>query len=95
MNGYQFIKQRKQDDPTMEEMTVPVASGELKLKLSWVAEAQPAAAPNIPAADHLLEAAQQHWPDILKAYKQFEDNKPIVLFDIQEQRIYVYPYMKL
>ncbi|MBL8796927.1 MAG: hypothetical protein JNM56_23700 [Planctomycetia bacterium] len=88
----EFIKQRKQDDPTMEAMTVPVVSGELKLRLSWVGEARPAAAPNIPAAEHLLEAAQQHWPDILKAYKQFEDKKPIVLFDIQEQRIYAYPY---
>jgi hypothetical protein len=87
-----FVKRRKQDDPTLEEVTVTVTSGELKLRLSWVSESRPEAAPNIPAADHLLEAAQKHWPDILKAYKQVEDKKPIMLFDIQEQRIYVYLY---
>jgi hypothetical protein len=25
-------------------------------------------------------------------YKKFEDKKPVMLFDIQEQRIYAYPY---
>ncbi len=34
----EFIKRRKQADSTPEEMTVPVASGELNLKLSWVNE---------------------------------------------------------
>jgi hypothetical protein len=33
-----FVARRRQDDPATEEMTVPVASGELKLVLSWVAE---------------------------------------------------------
>jgi tetratricopeptide (TPR) repeat protein len=33
-----FIERRRQDDPTREEMTVPVASGELRLALSWVVE---------------------------------------------------------
>jgi len=33
------VKRRKQDDPTPETVTVPVVSGKLKLKLSWVAEA--------------------------------------------------------
>jgi tetratricopeptide (TPR) repeat protein len=33
-----FVERRSQDDPTREEMTVPVASGELKLGLSWVVE---------------------------------------------------------
>jgi len=40
----------------------------------------------------LLEAAEENWPHILAAYKQFEDKKPVVLYDIQERRIYVYPY---
>jgi tetratricopeptide (TPR) repeat protein len=33
-----FVERRRQDDPTREEMTIPVASGELKLVLSWVVE---------------------------------------------------------
>jgi hypothetical protein len=34
----EFVSRRKQDDPAREEMTVAVASGPLKLALSWVAE---------------------------------------------------------
>jgi hypothetical protein len=34
----EFVIRRRQDDPAKEELTVPVASGELKLVLSWVAE---------------------------------------------------------
>jgi hypothetical protein len=45
-----------------------------------------------PGSDYLLDAAQENWPYILEAYHRFEDNKPIVLYDIQERRIYVYPY---
>jgi hypothetical protein len=33
-----FIERRKQDDPAKEQMTVAVASGELKIVLSWVPE---------------------------------------------------------
>jgi hypothetical protein len=34
----EFVQRRQQDDPAREEMTVPVASGQLKLVLSWVAD---------------------------------------------------------
>jgi hypothetical protein len=34
----EFVVRRKQDDPAKEVITVPVASGELKLVLSWVVE---------------------------------------------------------
>ena len=34
----EFVKLRKQEDSTTEEMTVPVSSGQLKLTLSWVGE---------------------------------------------------------
>jgi hypothetical protein len=34
------VSRRKQDDPAKEEMTVPVASGELKLMWSWVVESE-------------------------------------------------------
>jgi hypothetical protein len=33
-----FVARHRQDDPAREEMTVPVASGPLKLVLSWVVE---------------------------------------------------------
>jgi hypothetical protein len=42
--------------------------------------------------DYLLQTAEDNWPYILAAYQRFEDKKPIVLYDIQEARIYVYPY---
>jgi hypothetical protein len=42
--------------------------------------------------DYLLDAAWEHWDLILRAYKSYEKQRPIVLFDIQEQRIYLYPY---
>ncbi len=42
--------------------------------------------------DYLLVAVQENWPHIRAAYRQFEDKKPVVLYDIQESRIYVYPY---
>jgi hypothetical protein len=44
-----------------------------------------------PEPDYLLEAVQENWPHILMAYRQFKDRQPVVLYDIQEQRIYVYP----
>jgi hypothetical protein len=34
----EFVARRPQDDPAQEEMTVPVASGELTLVLSWVVD---------------------------------------------------------
>ena len=34
----EFVGRHKQGDPAREEMTVPVASGPLKLVLSWVVE---------------------------------------------------------
>jgi hypothetical protein len=33
-----FVARHKQDDPAREERTVPVASGDLKLVLSWMVE---------------------------------------------------------
>src|SRR5271166_888163 len=42
--------------------------------------------------DYLLDAAWEHWDMILSAYKLYEEHKPVVLFDIQEQRIYLYLY---
>jgi hypothetical protein len=45
-----------------------------------------------PISDPYFAMVQEQWPYILMFYKKFEDKKPIMLFDIQEQRIYAYPY---
>ena len=34
----------------------------------------------------------EHWEQIVAGYKQFEDKRPVMLYDIQEKRIYLYPY---
>jgi hypothetical protein len=47
---------------------------------------------DVPDSDYLLDAAYAHWHYILMMYRRFEDKRPVMLFDIQEQRIYAYPY---
>src|SRR5687768_2893102 len=42
--------------------------------------------------DEFLEIALEQYENILMMYKLFEDKKPVMLFDIQEQRVYAYPY---
>jgi tetratricopeptide (TPR) repeat protein len=89
----EFVNRHTQDETVREEMNVPVASVPLKLVLSWVAEIN--SAPKEESSqgdDYLLDAVHKHWDNILTAYRQFGGQKPIVLFDLQEQRIYVYPY---
>jgi hypothetical protein len=43
-------------------------------------------------SDYLLDAVEDNWPLILMAYRKCEEKDRIVLYDIQEKRIYVYPY---
>ena len=33
-------------------------------------------------------------PHILSIYTQYREKKPVILFDMQEHRIYVYPYLE-
>lgn len=40
----------------------------------------------------MLDATHKQWKNISKVYRLCEEQKPIVLFDLQEQRVYVYPY---
>lgn len=40
----------------------------------------------------MWDAALEQYPNILMAYKTCEAEKPVILFDIQEQRIHAYPY---
>ena len=39
-----------------------------------------------------LEYIEEQLPNIFNLYKKFEDKKPVMLFDVQEQKIYAYPY---
>ncbi len=43
------------------------------------------------SGNEYLGYVEEQWPNILKLYEKFGD-KPIMLFDIQEQKIYAYPY---
>ena len=43
-------------------------------------------------SDPYLEVVSQHWSLIVMLYEQYADKKPVMLFDIQEQRIYALPY---
>jgi hypothetical protein len=42
--------------------------------------------------DRYLDVVCQHQSAIVMLYEQYGDKKPIMLFDIQEQRIYAMPY---
>jgi hypothetical protein len=42
--------------------------------------------------DELWAAVEEYHDVILTAYADFEEKKPIILVDIQERRIYAYPY---
>jgi hypothetical protein len=42
--------------------------------------------------DPYLMAIQEQWPNIRGLYMAYESKKPIILYDIQEKKIYAYPY---
>ena len=42
--------------------------------------------------DPYFKAIQEQWPNIRGLYLTYGSKKPIILFDIQENRIYAYPY---
>ena len=46
----------------------------------------------VEVSDPYFEAIQEQWQNILALYKTYESKKPIILYDIQEQKIYAYPY---
>jgi hypothetical protein len=43
-------------------------------------------------SDPYLEVVYQHWPHIVMLYERYADKGPVMLFDVQEQRIYALPY---
>ena len=42
--------------------------------------------------DPLFDAMAEHWEHVVAGYKKFENGKPVMLYDIQEQMIYAFPY---
>jgi len=43
--------------------------------------------------DPYWDVVQSLMRNILTIYEVYREKKPVMLFDIQEQRIYVYPYL--
>ena len=39
-----------------------------------------------------LDAIQDHWDSIVSLYRQFEDKKPVMVFDLHKQTVYASPY---
>ena len=48
--------------------------------------------PRLPR-DPYWKVVQALMQNILTIYEQYREKKPVMLFDMQEQRIYVYPYL--
>jgi hypothetical protein len=43
-------------------------------------------------SDPYFEALQEHWPYIRALYMTYVRKKPIILYGIEEKKIYAYPY---
>ena len=43
-------------------------------------------------SDPYFKAIQEQWPNIRALYMTYESKKPIILYDIQDKKIYAYPY---
>jgi hypothetical protein len=43
-------------------------------------------------SDPYFEAIQEQWPHIRGLYMTYQNKRPIILYDIQEDKIYAYPY---
>jgi hypothetical protein len=44
--------------------------------------------------DPYWEVMQSLMQDIAYCYEQYREKKPVLLFDMQENRLYVYPYLE-
>lgn len=45
--------------------------------------------------EEFFETVSEYWDNILRLYKKFDDKKPIMLIDVQEKRVYAFPYPEL
>jgi hypothetical protein len=43
-------------------------------------------------SDPYFMAIQEQWPNIRGLYMTYQSKKPIILYDIHEDKIYAYPY---
>jgi hypothetical protein len=43
-------------------------------------------------SDPYFNAIQEQWPYIRALYMTYESKKPIILYDIQDKKLYAYPY---
>ena len=43
-------------------------------------------------SDPYFSRVQEYWDTILRAYTDFEQKKPVILVDVDEAKIYAYPY---
>jgi hypothetical protein len=42
--------------------------------------------------DPLFDLINENWEQIIRIHQLLADRKPIMLYDVQERRIYAYPY---
>ena len=42
--------------------------------------------------DPYYDLVVEHWDKIVKLYRMFPDKRPIIVYDVQEQIAYAYPY---
>jgi len=43
-------------------------------------------------SDPYFKAIQEQWPNIRALYMTYESERPIILYDVQDHKIYAYPY---
>lgn len=43
-------------------------------------------------SDPFFDILKEYWHRIVLVFERFADKNPVILFDVQEQRIYAYPY---
>jgi len=73
----------------------------IKTEWVWVKLGEPETPDSVPleakkqeTTDPLVEVARNNLPHIFALYKLFEEKRPVMLFDLQSQKIYAYPYME-
>lgn len=72
----------------MTSTIMMVADEEAEIEEVRMSKAKRHKSPN----DDLVEAAENVLPHILMFYKRFEKKRPVMLLDLQSQKIYAYPY---
>ena len=46
------------------------------------------------AADPYWKILRENWPDIHRLYETYAEKRPVMLYDIEERRVYAYPYVE-